>query len=303
MKLGHILILFTLFLSCSLLTENDKEKDSPSFMKDTCPVWSPITNKIAYFHGGKITTPGVYLIDPDGSNNHLLFSSVVVDNIIWGNSENEFIFDAYNQIWWYNYETDSSFQITNTPGGNFFPSLSPNGKEILYSKSLSIDNYKLGIRKISIDGSGDSFIVGGLKPCYTPDGNGFVYCGDDGTDELEIFKYSFIDSSSKKLTNMKWNCSHPKISPNGDLIVFLHQANYLDYFDIYIMDSDGSKLRLLTRKGYYPSFSPDSKWVVYTNTDSRDGRIWKISVKGGEKIAITPPAPDSYFDEHDNSHK
>jgi len=51
-----------IIFSCSLLTENDEQKDSPSFMKDGCPTWSPITNKIAYFHGGKITTPGVYLM-------------------------------------------------------------------------------------------------------------------------------------------------------------------------------------------------------------------------------------------------
>ncbi|MDZ7725463.1 MAG: hypothetical protein U5R06_22230 [candidate division KSB1 bacterium] len=128
MKLNCFFLFFIFLLSCNQPTDNNNERDSPSFMKDVCPIWSPITNKIAYIHGGKITTPGVYLINPDGSNNHLLFSSVVVDNIIWGNSEYEFIFDAYKQIWWYNYETGSSFQITNTPGGNFFPSLCPNGK-------------------------------------------------------------------------------------------------------------------------------------------------------------------------------
>ncbi|MDZ7725464.1 MAG: DUF5050 domain-containing protein [candidate division KSB1 bacterium] len=161
---------------------------------------------------------------------------------------------------------------------------------------------KRGIWKINTDGTKDHLLIEyGTQPCYMADGKMFVYC--DYADRAQVYKYFINDSSLENLTNMKWNCLLPKVSPDGKLIVFMHYANYLDYYNIYIMNSDGSNLRLLTTKGYYPSFSPDSKWVVYTNTDSRDGRIWKTSVTGGEKIAVTPPAPDSYFDEHDNSPK
>lgn len=292
-------LIIIIMLACNSSTKSN-DVNTPSFMLENDPIWSPYSNKIFYIHGGKRTTPGIYCVNPDGTNDSIVFSTIDVRHIRFGNSEEEFVFTAYDQIWKYNYITDNSVMLTNTPGGNFFPSVSPDKKNILYSKSMGTDGYERGVWSIQYDGCNDKFITLGMEPCYFPDGSGFVYTGWGNTEGSEIFRYAFKDSSALKLTDMKYPCKTPQVSPDGKLIVFVHYANRVDYSDIYIMNSNGSRLRRLVKNGLEPSFSPDSKWVVYVNTNSRDGRVWKIRVDGSHGMPLTPIAPDSVYEYHES---
>jgi Tol biopolymer transport system component len=55
------------------------------------------------------------------------------------------------------------------------------------------------------------------------------------------------------------------------------------------MNLDGSNQRQLSsgRMDNFPQFSPDGRWVVYTNSDSGKGALRKISTEGGESTQLT----------------
>jgi Tol biopolymer transport system component len=74
-------------------------------------------------------------------------------------------------------------------------------------------------------------------------------------------------------------------SPDGSMIA------YCVAYGIYVMDSDGTNHKELV-SGYYPAWTPDSKYIVYTFTDNFGSvqfsdYLWKISIDGKEKIQIT----------------
>jgi Tol biopolymer transport system component len=56
---------------------------------------------------------------------------------------------------------------------------------------------------------------------------------------------------------------------------------------IWIMDADGSHSKQVTRENgnygdYFPSWSPDGKWIAFQRNDSTRARIGIVSAEGGE---------------------
>ncbi len=296
------LLLFIFFNSCE---DNDQNSDDGvSFIKDSYPTWSPDGEKIAYTHGGKILEAGIYLINPDGSDNEMLIKSNDAYQADWSPDGKWLVFTAFDQIWKYNIESDSIVQLTNTPGGNFYPDWSPDGKRILYWKSMELGGYKRGIRMINSNGDNDTLVVRYSEdPNFERDGLSFVYSDwpedeRQGFRETEIYRYKFSDSSKTRLTNMPKNCKNPAASPDGKYIVFEHVIGDNGGFaDIHRIDSDGSKEKLLVKHARWPAWSPDGEWIVYTSSEPRDGRLWKMRKDGSDKTPITQPAPDDYFEE------
>jgi Tol biopolymer transport system component len=74
----------------------------------------------------------------------------------------------------------------------------------------------------------------------------------------------------------------PAISPNGRQICFSFRRH--DKAALYLMDSDGTNLRLLTdafEVRSAASWSPDGQWVVVAGTEGQGSRIFKVSAAGG----------------------
>ncbi len=300
-----ILILFFLpYIFYGCVHDNQDSIDGVSFIKDSYPTWSPDGEKIAYTHGGKILEAGIYLINPDGSDNEILIKSHDAYQADWSPDGKWLAFTAFDQIWKYNIESDSVVQLTNTPGGNFEPSWSPDGKRILYWKSIELGGYKRGIRIIDHNGNNDILVVHYSKnPNFEQDGLSFVY--SDWPDEerqgfrnTEIYRFTFSDSSKTRLTYMPQNCENPAPSPDGQYIVFEHQINDGGGFsDIHRINIDGTGEKLLTKHARWPAWSPDGEWIVYTSQEPGDGRLWKMRKDGSDKTPVTLPVPDGYFEE------
>ena len=126
-------------------------------------------------------------------------------------------------------------------------------------------------------------------PSYSPDGRHVVYqaARPDRTGEIRI-----LDTTSKQVatvTATKFSDLQPRISPDGESIVF---QNWIESnTEICVIRKDGTELRNLSRndaKDITPSFSPDGKqiafgsnrgenrgsWMLYTmNSDGSDQRL------------------------------
>jgi Tol biopolymer transport system component len=55
------------------------------------------------------------------------------------------------------------------------------------------------------------------------------------------------------------------------------------------MDVDGGNQRFLTKGApfaIFPQVTPDGQWVIYSSSNQRDSRIYKVPVNGGEPVQI-----------------
>ena len=150
------------------------------------PQWCPDSNRIVFSSDDFVPFDqrGIYIVNSDGSNKRLLYSSVTKptgSDPIWtpdgkkiifcGQGENEkyplMSFDTLSK----NIESIKSFNAWIS-----FPRMSPNGKKIVFEKGLGPDNNELEIWIMNSDGKYLTRLrKGGMNPSWSPDGKYIVY--------------------------------------------------------------------------------------------------------------------------------
>ncbi|MFZ0063272.1 MAG: winged helix-turn-helix domain-containing protein [Pyrinomonadaceae bacterium] len=149
-------------------------------------------------------------------------------------------------------------QLTNALGEEAFPSLSPDGKLLVFTSSSG--------------GSADNW-----------SGNANIYL-------LTIGSNTPINLTG----GAPGNGSTPAFSPDGSLIAFRSER---DGGGIFIMNADGGNIKRLTEFGSHPSWSPDQKEIVFATDDTwspnsrrvNPSDLWLINVATGEKRRLTTP--------------
>jgi eukaryotic-like serine/threonine-protein kinase len=116
--------------------------------------------------------------------------------------------------------------------------------------------------------------------------NGSIVYSAMAQDRLNI---SRLDPNGNKAQLTHAGDSYnPVASSDGRFVVFASNRND-GRFNLWRMDlKDGGGLKQLTFNdaNFYPSISPDNKWVAYDNQSDAKMSIWRVPVAGGEPEKI-----------------
>ena len=194
-------------------------------------------------------------------------------------------------------------QITDTQRFKKQPRWSPDGKWIAYATSQD-------------GGRGDIYLV-------TPDGKQNVPLAETTADESspawspDSQQIAFMErtSASSRLVVMDlqsravrtlatMNASDIQWSPNGFYIAFVADPSpslrddRRDNKDIFVVSSRGGPLRLLTPgtprfRDASPSWSPDSRQIVYATDESGFSNLNIVDIENGEQRTLTVGRADS----------
>jgi Tol biopolymer transport system component len=154
-------------------------------------------------------------------------------------------------------ETPASFtRLTNLPGPELWPTLSPDGKTLAFVRSTGT----------------------------TPDAN----------DQLDIFIQRVGGGNAIDLTpDSPKNDTQPAFSPDGNRIAFRSERSG---GGIFLMGSTGESVKRLTDFGYNPSWSPDGREIVVSSVLWQDvmsrgaqGVLSVIDVASGARRRIATP--------------
>jgi Tol biopolymer transport system component len=110
---------------------------------------------------------------------------------------------------------------------------------------------------------------------------------------MTIFEADPDGGNFKPLTHEKGYHAEGSYSPDGKQIVFCSNRGNKDNLELYIMDSDGTNVRQLTRApGCYnggPFFSPDGKRIIFRSDRKEKDRLqlYVIDVDGKNERALT----------------
>lgn len=211
-------------------------------------------------------------------------------------------------VWFFRFREQSfavisiqkSAQITNWPGLDDFPSLSPDGNAVAYcsdhngSFEIYVKQTTPGAKEIQLTNDGGQ----NLQPAFSPDGQRIAYYSKQ---RGGIWIIPASGGEARQITDFG---SHPAWSPDGRQIAFQSNpvvdlgafaGNALPPSTLWLVAAEGGEPKQLTQIGNpagghgAPSFSPDGRRIAFEVNDYTKALVWTISTGGDEAKQITQP--------------
>ena len=165
---------------------------------------------------------------------------------------------------------ENVIRLTDHPGRDWCPKLSPNGNKIAFTSDRDIDNH---IYMMNRDGSGvtktttipvTSYNNNGTGFCWSPDGRQLLYAHNDvlyriNADGTNLTSLATAPAGSH-FKEMAW-------SSLGNKIAAITTGSDVYATQLYILDSNGANITLLVDDNPgamgHPTFSPDGQKIAY----------------------------------------
>lgn len=220
----------------------------------------------------------------------------------------EIIFSSYDGGWKDIFVIDLNrgfvANLTRHPDYDYNPAWSPDGMQVAFDSNRD-GNYDVYL----MDANGKNVrrltYEGGSSASWSPDGKKIAFFSDrDGNPEIYLLDLEcsrehpqyLCDAAAQRLTRHPRSDYNPAWSPDGEHILFQSNrgfagANYNHgygqsrYYDIFIMNTDGSNVHRLTSVqtiDFDPAWSPDgTRMAFFSDADySRD--IHTLVIGDGE---------------------
>lgn len=186
-------------------------------------------------------------------------------------------------------------QLTNSPGYDAEPTVSPQGDKIVFTSTRSGD---LELWTMNLDGSDKIQITDGLGydggAFFSPDGSKIIFRasrpeGEEVTEykeflskglvaptAMELFICNADGSDLRQLTSLGKANWAPFFHPSGEKIIFSsnHHGERGFNFNLFMIDLNGENLTQISHDGVFdsfPMFSPDGKQIVFSSNRNNGG--------------------------------
>jgi Tol biopolymer transport system component len=276
------------------------------------PVWSPDGGTIAFTTSHHLTwgraIVGISAVDADGGNERPLTDAGNQDpawsadgTIVFASSRDGKQTGPYrccdrfplplDEIYVMNADGSNPRRLTDSPGGEYSPTWSPDARMIAF-----VVNERISV--MNADGSNPRRLSAaqGSGPAWSPDGRTIAYTSTR-TGDPEIYLTDADGSVTRRLTRNAPDSFDPAWSPHGATIAFASTRDRAPHQDIYLMNADGSNVRRLTHTpgadGYDQVWLPDGRTIAFRNSNLLGGRVrrsngtYTIHVDGSELRVLT----------------
>lgn len=164
-------------------------------------------------------------------------------------------------------------RLTDNEAEDNYPRWSPGGYQLAFNSWRETAKDTIGYSKVMLinaDGSGERFLGIGksaLFPGWSPDGSLLAVAV---TTNLGLYRTNG--------TLLRWLNQgigivdrYPDWSPDGTHLAYSSHSNASNESYIYVIDSSGTRVRLLAdvgRLNVTPAWSPDGEWIAFSSNES-----------------------------------
>jgi WD40 repeat protein len=180
--------------------------------------------------------------------------------------------------------------IGAAPSGFLYPSVSPDGKRIVFISS----QIEWDIVEVSIpDAALRTLISGGVtvSPDWSPSGTHFVYAKRNGSDAGIEDRQAGIEGFSRRLIDVT-GVVEAAWSPDGSRLAFYSESKAISQLNIANASGSGAVLLDSTRLGTLRglSWSPDGQWISYLRSVPGKEDLMKVRATPGATPEVVPNA-------------
>lgn len=238
---------------------------------DCYPAWSP-TGYIAYFRTRTSTDgpPGIYMLRPDGTDNHLVFASrsAFLYDLRFSPDGSALALVQAGRICILHLE-NNKLEVLTEDGQAGSPDWSPSGEHIVFEKPFS----QMTIIALHT-GSSQALPVSGGDPRWSPRGEPIVFwSGGIAGGPLDIYSIHSDGTSLRRLTHSNFPAfsQFPRWANQGEQIFYTWKPSDPRSTETRIMNPDGSQqMTWATHLFNSQAFSPDSRQFVLIRAQNAD---------------------------------
>lgn len=262
------------------------------------PRWSPDGKYISYVSTEADMIPSLLIMNADGSSKRKITSNMYCQSPSWSPDGSHLIFTANsidkNEIDVYSIKPDGSSlkRIFNYRGIEEKPSYSPSGDSIIFSSVPSLTRQteaEINSEIIEYNINQNAFKViashpaKDYAPTYSPDGKVIAFVSHrksrsvaDYRAALEDFKNTIINGDNSEARE-----------------ALKRLRNFEEDGDIFLINSDGTGLKQLTKNSYADNnicWSPCGKYLLYTSAPSDNNaseRLVIVEASSGKEVSFS----------------
>ena len=194
-------------------------------------------------------------------------------------------------------------QLTADAGINVYPSISPDGRYIVFNSNRAGNVGTFNVWRMDIDGSNPKQLTDGegdYWPICSPDGKWVLYSSLRSSEKPMTWKVP-MDGGERVQVTDKFTML-PVISPDGKTILcryFDEQTVSLPKLALFSADS-GQLIKVLdvSVSNYQPGqyrWSLDGKSILYASNQAGVSNVWSLPLSGGAAKQITDFKSDFMF--------
>jgi len=272
-------------------------QDQNDFMPSTSP-----NGEFVLFTSGRSGAERLYLMNADGSNEHIVYSGPGTQKQGSWSPDGEKIVhlqmeEGKQYLATMNADGSSDPKILTDVGQSWTtPSWSPDGKRILYHAVGEIGSDD--IWSIDAEGGEPELVFGSARadwhPAWSPDGSQLVFTSRRDGQDFEIYVTDLNGGPWTQLTDNEVDDYTPMWSPDGTRIVF--QTPRAGRWTIVTINVDGSAQTPITQypMQWDPVWSHDGTEIFFNS--ARDGRrgIYVMNADGSNQRKLTNTEPGTF---------
>lgn len=294
-------IIIGLCIACQPVASPDDQATTPAQESTLSPSATPHPTATVAPKATPTVAPSATPV-PEQKNTPLVSDNL--DGIIAFYSDR----DGNPEIYTMHADGSNVTRLTNDPGFDDSPALSPDGTQIAFltarhDPSPSFPDLKYEIYMMGINGSNPHRLTETDAtedhPAWSPDGDKIIFDADyDGDRFYEIYTMNVDGSDVTRLTANAANDQFADWSPDGMQIAFSSDRN--GNWDIFVMEADGSNQRALTDSPdweLFPAWSPDGTQIAFNGLVPRS-RNTDVFVMQADGSNVRQLADSSRFDEN-----
>jgi serine/threonine protein kinase/Tol biopolymer transport system component len=204
---------------------------------------------------------------------------------------------GYVDIWIMNPDGSAPKQLTFGTDANNFPSVSPDGRYIVFETNRSVG---WSVWRMNADGSGLKELVRNAGqfsvPQVSPDGQWVFYSARDAAGKRVMWRMPIDGGPAVQLTQKE--TSPAILSPDGKLMFYYYRENPFGLAQIEIVPATGgAPVQTLDspKDSYDARWSPDGRALVYLKDANNVTNLWSLPLDGSKPRQLTDWAAEQIF--------